>query len=412
MAGRQAGIQGPGERSPARRSSSGTCVSSASTGAATPAWSTCKDGKVIRIRPARFYDQYTKEEVKPWVMHARGKTFDPGDKTLPPPLSLCYKKRVFSPARIRYPMKRVDFDPSGAPGSTGPGGRNIQNRGTSKYVRISWDEALDIVTAEMNRMKDDLRPHRHPLPERPARREQDGARPARLRPQAARPVRRLHPPGPQRRLLGGLVLGRQARVGLRVHRPAAAADATCSTTSPRTPSCSSSGAATPRPRPGAGAASWSAASTTGGPSSASSRSTSPPTATTATPCTPTSGSRCCPTPTPPSTWPSPTAGSTKGTYDKEYLETHAYGVDKFEDYVMGEEDGVPKSPEWAAPITGVPGPHHQGPRRRMGLQAHHRRHLQRRPGHPRPLLHRAGPPAGALPGHARAWASRAATRPR
>ena len=43
-----------------------------------------------------------------------------------------------------------------------------------------------------------------------------------------------------------------------------------------------------------------------------------------------------------------------GTYDKEYLETHAYGVDKFEDYVMGREDGVPKTPEWASPITGVP----------------------------------------------------------
>ncbi len=112
-----------------------------------------KDGKVLRIRPARFYDKYTKEEVKPWVMHARGKTFDPGEKTLPPPLSLCYKKRVFSPARIRYPMKRVDFDHTGAPGSTGPGGRNIQNRGASKYLRISWDEALDIVTSEMLRVK-------------------------------------------------------------------------------------------------------------------------------------------------------------------------------------------------------------------------------------------------------------------
>ncbi len=31
-------------------------------------------------------------------------------------------------------------------------------------------------------------------------------------------------------------------------------------------------------------------------------------ATTAPPCTPTSGSRCCRTPTPPSTWPSPTSG--------------------------------------------------------------------------------------------------------
>src|SRR5512137_2906401 len=88
-----------------------------------------KDGKMLRIRPARYYDQYTKEEVKPWVMHARGKTFEPADKTLPPPLSLAYKKRVYSPARILYPMKRVDFDPKGAPGSTGPGGRNIQNRG-------------------------------------------------------------------------------------------------------------------------------------------------------------------------------------------------------------------------------------------------------------------------------------------
>jgi trimethylamine-N-oxide reductase (cytochrome c) len=44
----------------------------------------------------------------------------------------------------------------------------------------------------------------------------------------------------------------------------------------------------------------------------------------------------------------------KGAYDREYLETHAYGVDEFEAYVRGEEDGVPKSPEWAEPITGVP----------------------------------------------------------
>jgi trimethylamine-N-oxide reductase (cytochrome c) len=43
-----------------------------------------------------------------------------------------------------------------------------------------------------------------------------------------------------------------------------------------------------------------------------------------------------------------------GTYDKEYLKTHAVGVEKYEAYVMGEEDGVPKTPEWAAPITGVP----------------------------------------------------------
>ena len=30
-----------------------------------------------------------------------------------------------------------------------------------------------------------------------------------------------------------------------------------------------------------------------------------------------------------------------GTYDKDYVATHAYGFDKFEDYVMGREDGEP-----------------------------------------------------------------------
>ena len=59
---------------------------------------------------------------------------------------------------------------------------------------------------------------------------------------------------------------------------------------------------------------------------------------------------------------------------------------------------LPKSPEWAAPITGVPARTIRA-LADMGLQAPHR-HLQRRPGHPRPLLHRARPPAGAPSGHA------------
>ena len=43
-----------------------------------------------------------------------------------------------------------------------------------------------------------------------------------------------------------------------------------------------------------------------------------------------------------------------GTYDKEYLKTHAIGVEAYEAYVMGKEDGVPKTPEWAATKCGVP----------------------------------------------------------
>ena len=40
-----------------------------------------KDDKVIRIRPPATTSSTPRDEVKPWVMHARGKTFEPGDKT-------------------------------------------------------------------------------------------------------------------------------------------------------------------------------------------------------------------------------------------------------------------------------------------------------------------------------------------
>lgn len=117
-----------------------------------------KDGKIIRIRPMHYDWKYTREEMNVWQFNVRGKTFEPSMKTLIGPYSLAYKKRVYSPARIRYPMMRVDFDPTGAPGSVGEGGRNTQNRGISKYKRISWDEALDIISSEMNRIKETYGP--------------------------------------------------------------------------------------------------------------------------------------------------------------------------------------------------------------------------------------------------------------
>ena len=52
---------------------------------------------------------------------------------------------VYSPDRLLYPMKRVDFNPNGK--------RNQKNRGVSGYERISWEEALDIVTNEIKRVK-------------------------------------------------------------------------------------------------------------------------------------------------------------------------------------------------------------------------------------------------------------------
>jgi molybdopterin guanine dinucleotide-containing S/N-oxide reductase-like protein len=104
-----------------------------------------KDGKIIRIRPLHYDWKYKPEEFHSWKIEARSRTFEPTMKTLIPPITLSYKKRCYSPNRIRHPLKRVDFDPQGD--------RHIQNRGKSRYVRISWNEALNIISSEIMRIK-------------------------------------------------------------------------------------------------------------------------------------------------------------------------------------------------------------------------------------------------------------------
>lgn len=41
-------------------------------------------------------------------------------------------------------------------------------------------------------------------------------------------------------------------------------------------------------------------------------------------------------------------------FDRTFLDSHSVGFDIFRAYLLGEADGVPKTPEWAAAITGVP----------------------------------------------------------
>jgi anaerobic selenocysteine-containing dehydrogenase len=100
-----------------------------------------KDGRILRITPIEFDDT----DAEPWTIAARGRQFTPPRKTTVSSHTMSWKSLIYSPDRILHPMKRVDFDPDGE--------RNPQNRGTSGYERISWDEALDLVAGELSRVK-------------------------------------------------------------------------------------------------------------------------------------------------------------------------------------------------------------------------------------------------------------------
>ncbi len=108
-----------------------------------------EDGKVTRIRPLQIPEV---DYPKPWIVEDKN-----GVKYSPPKAMRlaqnvhAERNRLYSKDRILYPLKRVDFDPNGE--------RNLQNRGKSGYVQISWDEALGIVAGELQRVTDTYGSH-------------------------------------------------------------------------------------------------------------------------------------------------------------------------------------------------------------------------------------------------------------
>ena len=303
------------------------------------------NGKIVRIRPLHYDWQYDKKEFNPWKMEARGQVFEPTMKTLLPPFGLAYKKRVYSPNRILYPLKRVDWDPNGD--------RNVENRGKSKYVRISWDEAVEIIASELKRVKEKYGPEA-------VLSQADGHG-------EGKPIHTAHGSAIKLlALLGGYTMqirnpdswegwywGAKHAWGMEPvgeMLPAAnlIPDIAKNTElllfwgcDPETTPWGFNGQMASR------VCYWFNEL----------------------------GIKClyiCPDlnygaavhadkwiPIRPNTdaalqlaiayvW------ITDGTYDKEYVATHTFGFEKFKEYVLGKEDGIPKTPEWAARITGIP----------------------------------------------------------
>ena len=105
-----------------------------------------RDGRIIRITPIELDNS----DAPSWQIKARGRTFAPPRKTTLAPYSLAWRSMIYSPQRIRTPLKRVNFDPDGK--------RNCSKRGESGYEPISWESAAEIVCNEIKRVKRDYGP--------------------------------------------------------------------------------------------------------------------------------------------------------------------------------------------------------------------------------------------------------------
>jgi len=100
-----------------------------------------KDGRIIRMTPIDLTD----DDAPGWTIRARGHDLSPPRKLTINTHGSGWKALIYSKDRNLYPMKRVDWDPNGE--------RNPQNRGKSGFERISWEEACKIASDEIRRVR-------------------------------------------------------------------------------------------------------------------------------------------------------------------------------------------------------------------------------------------------------------------
>lgn len=103
------------------------------------------NGRIVRTQPMWFTESEAQQGHFPWKIPVGGKTYSPPLKWLPAIWGYAARNWVYSSSRGKYPMKRVDWDPNGD--------RHPENRGKSDYVRISWDQAYDIIASEIKRIQ-------------------------------------------------------------------------------------------------------------------------------------------------------------------------------------------------------------------------------------------------------------------
>ncbi|MEM2836799.1 MAG: molybdopterin-dependent oxidoreductase, partial [Candidatus Bathyarchaeia archaeon] len=99
-----------------------------------------KGNRIIRILPCHL-----PEDLKIWEIKTDRGVFTRPRKSVPHPHMLAYKNRVYTPTRVKYPLKRVDWSPENP---------NPENRGKSGFVRISWEEAIEYIVQVVKRVKE------------------------------------------------------------------------------------------------------------------------------------------------------------------------------------------------------------------------------------------------------------------
>ena len=99
-----------------------------------------KDSKIVRSLPFYMPDDVRLYEIKT----SRG-SFKRPRKEVQMALAFAAKRRVHSETRVKYPLLRNDWSMDNP---------NPEQRGRSGYTRISWEEALDVVVAQLHRIRE------------------------------------------------------------------------------------------------------------------------------------------------------------------------------------------------------------------------------------------------------------------